>query len=148
MLQFSTRVAAVIVLAAATALSTGTVLSGDVSADQGKDRCSLNTLKATYVFAAHGVLNDGQAALPYAEAGTWTLDGKGGATGVFSASLNGETIESLSAFSATYQHKSGCVFTALAPLGTELLEFHLYTTDQGATITYFTAGVSGVMYRR
>ena len=59
-----------------------------------------------------------------------------------------ETFARLEAFTATYRHESGCVFTALAPVGNEIIEFHLDVADQGATMTYFTAGVSGTQFRR
>ena len=49
---------------------------------------------------------------------------------------------------ATYRHETGCIYTAFAPVGGETLEFHLYLTDQGDTMTYYTAGVSGIMSRR
>jgi hypothetical protein len=147
--QFLAGLVVTLALAAAAALVAGASLTGEVSAAPGRDRCTLATIRGTYVFAAHGVLRDGPTALPYAEAGTWTLDGAGHARGVFSASLNGATIASQEAFeNATYRHEGGCVYTAFAPLENEILEFHLYATDQGATIAYFTAGVSGFQYRR
>jgi hypothetical protein len=148
MLQLSTSVGVMIVLAALAVLITSTPFPGSVSAAEDAAKCTLRTIKGTYVFAAHGVLNDGKSVLPYAEAGTWTLDGLGHARGVFSASLNGTTIANQEAFTATYRHESDCIFTAFAPVGNEVLEFHLYATDQGATMTYFTAGVSGTQFKR
>ena len=137
-----------VLLAALTVLVLGTPHSGEVNASEDPAKCSLNTIKGTYVFAAHGVMNDGQNVLPYAEAGIWTLDGKGNAQGVFSASLNGVPIATQEAFTATYQQESGCVFTAFAPVGNEVLAFHLYTTHEGETITYFAPGFSGTQFKR
>jgi hypothetical protein len=142
------RVAAglgIAVLVTASAALAGGPLSGAVSADQDSGRCTLRTLKGTYVFEARGVLKDGASVVPYAEAGTWTLDGAGHAQGVFSASLNGVTIASQKPLTATYQHKGGCVYTAV---DSENLSFDLYLTNQGDTMTYFTAGVSGSQFRR
>ncbi|MCA1646762.1 MAG: hypothetical protein LC797_15330 [Chloroflexi bacterium] len=137
-----------IVLAASAALILGMPLTEAVSAAADTTKCTLKTLTGTYVLAAHGVLNDGTSVLPYADAGTWTLDGSGHAQGVFSASVNGTTILDQEAFTATYRHEAGCVFTPFAPVGNDVLEFHLYATTQGATMTYFTAGVSGTQFGR
>src|SRR5689334_17447791 len=104
-----------IVLAAVTVLLSGTLRA---AGGNTQDTCTLKTIKGTYLFQAHGVvLSDGEARA-YAEAGTWTLDGKGNATGVFSASIGGVPIATQEAFTATYQQEAGCVFTALAPVGT------------------------------
>ena len=114
----------------------------------GQDTCTLNTIKGTYLFQAQGaVLSDGEVR-PYAEAGTWTLDGKGNAVGVFSAGIDGVSIANQEAFTATYQLESGCVFTAFAPVGTEVFTFHLYTTPSGKTMTYFSPGFSGTQVRQ
>lgn len=142
LLRFSASVGVMIVLVAAA------LLWAQGSAAAGKDRCTLGTLRGTYVYAAQGVLLDGQAALPYAEAGTWTLDGEGRAQGIFSASLNGATIASQEAFTATYRHEGDCLYTAFAPVGDQTLEFHLYLTNQGDTMAYYAAGISGFQYRR
>lgn len=146
-LQLSISIGGTILLAVLTASIVGALLAGGVNA-QGTGRCTLNTLKGNYVYEARGVLKDGDKVLPYAEAGFWILDGAGNAQGVFSASLNGEPLATHEAFTGTYQLKSGCVFTALAPIGNEMFEFHLYSTDQGTTMTYFTTGVSGTMFKR
>ena len=142
LLRFSAGVGVTIVLVAAA------LLWAQGTAAAGKERCDLRTLKGTYVYSARGVLLDGGAALPYAEAGNWTFDGAGRATGVFSASLNGETFASREAFAATYRHEGDCVFTALAPVGDATLEFHLYPTDKADTMTYYSAGISGTQHKR
>lgn len=134
-----------IVLAAVMMLMRGAPSAADGNA---QDTCTLKTIKGTYLFQAHGVvLSDGEARV-YVEAGTWTLDGKGTATGVFSASIGGVPIATQEAFTATYRLESGCVFTALAPVGTETLTFHLYTTPAGKTMTYFSPGFSGTQIRQ
>src|SRR6476646_3962818 len=113
MLRLAIALGGVAALVVATLLLAGGPLRSEARA-AGKDACTLGTLRGTYVYAAHGVLNDGQAVLPYAEAGTWTLDGAGHAQGVFSASLNGTTFASQQAFTATYRHETGCIYTAFA----------------------------------
>ncbi len=134
-----------IVLAALTVLIRGTLSAEE---DNAGDKCTLKTIKGTYLFQAQGaVLSEGEVR-PYAEAGTWTLDGKGNATGVFSAGIGGVSIANQEAFTATYQLESGCVFTAFAPVGTEVFVFHLYTTPEGRTMTYFSPGFSGTMFKR
>src|SRR5215813_2808298 len=135
----------VIVLAALTVLMRGTPRAAEGNA---QDTCSLKTIKGTYLFQAQGaVLSNGQVQT-YAEAGTWTLDGKGNAVGVFSAGVDGASIANQEAFTATYQLESGCVFTAFAPVGTEVFTFHLYTTPSGKTMTYSSPGFSGTMDRQ
>ena len=129
------------------ALVIGAPIGREINA-QGANKCSLKTIKGTYLFEARGVVKDGQKTLAYAEAGTWTLDGAGNAQGLYSAAVDGTVIANQEAFTATYQLKSGCVFTALAPVGDQMVEFHLYTTEQGTTMTYFSPGVSGTQFKR
>lgn len=118
--------------------------SGEVNA-QGANSCSLKTIKGTWVFEARGVVKDGDKVVPYAEAGVWTLDGAGSATGIFSASVNGEVIATQKPLTATYELKPGCAYTAVDSEG---LVFDLYLINQGNTMTYFTAGVSGTQFKR
>jgi hypothetical protein len=126
------------------ALILGASRSGQVNA-QGADSCSLKTIKGTWVFEARGVVVDGGTVVPYAEAGVWTLDGAGKATGIFSASMNGVTIATQKPLTATYALKPGCVFTAVDSEG---LLFDLYPINQGTSMTYFTAGVSGTQFKK
>jgi hypothetical protein len=139
LLRFSAGVGAIIILVAAT------LFWAQGTAAAGKDRCTLGTLKGTYVFAGQGTVVDGGAVVPYAEAGVWTLDGAGNAKGFFSASINGVTFASQKELTATYQHTTGCVYRAV---DSESLEFDLYLSDKGDTITYYSAGFSGTQYKR
>ena len=129
------------------ALVIGALGLGKANAE-GANKCTLKTIKGTYLFEARGFVKDGAKVLPYAEAGTWTLDGAGNAQGVYSAAVDGAVIASQESFTATYQLKTGCIFTALAPVGDQQVEFHLYASDQGATMAYFSPGVSGTQFRR
>ena len=146
-------VGVLILIAALTVLITGTLNSGEVNAQAN---CTLETLNGIYVFEGRGVLLDGEgedaAVLPYAEAGVQTFYGDGTTEGVFSASLNGEPIVSQEHFTATYTLEPDlgldCVYTQFAPVGDDVLEFHLYTTREGSNLTYFGPGVSGRAMKR
>lgn len=117
-----------------------------VAISESQAACTLATLKGTYIFTARGVItDDDNKIVPYAEAGTWTVDGNGNAEGVVSITINGETIATKESFAATYDHISGCVFTAADGFG---LEFDLYTTPSGKTVTYFSPGFSGTMFKQ
>ena len=107
--------------------------------------CTLETLKGTYIFEAQGSIVEDEAILPYAEAGIWTVDGAGNAEGIISISINGEVLATKEAFSATYELESDCVFTVRDAFG---LEFDLYTTPAGKTVTYFSPGFSGTMFKQ
>ncbi len=121
-------------------------LSGEIWAlDSIQEQCTLGTIKGTYLFQAQGVVVEDGEVLPYAEAGIWTLDGEGNAEGVLSASLNGEPYARGDSFTATYENKSGCVFTATDSSG---LEYDMFTTPAGETITYFSPGFSGTQVRQ
>jgi hypothetical protein len=140
-LRFSGVVVGMVLFAAFTMLFMGTLNAKEVNA---RDNCTLKTLKGTYLFQAQGVvIQDGKVS-PYAEAGTWTLDGKGNAAGVLSASIDGVPFATREAFTATYKLTSGCVYSAVDAFG---LEFDLYTTPEGKTMTYFSAGFSGTQFK-
>ncbi len=134
-------VAASVLLAA---MIIGISHSGEAKAEGG-NTCTLKTIKGTWVFEARGVVRDGDKVVPYAEAGVWTLDGAGKATGIFSASVNGVAIARQKPLTATYEHKADCVYTAVDSEG---LPFDLYLINQGTTMTYFTPGVSGTQFKR
>jgi hypothetical protein len=136
-------VAASLILFATVTMLVMETLSVEAVNAQGK--CTLTTIKGTYIFQARGVVIDEGAVRPYAEAGTWTLDGKGKAAGVISASIDGVAFATGDAFTATYALKADCVYTAVDAFG---LAFELYTTPTGRTITYFSPGFSGTMFKQ
>jgi hypothetical protein len=135
-----------ILVAALTVLVHGTLSSGEANA-QGQAECSLKTLEGTYAFEARGAMQTEQAGitvvLPYAEAGNQTFDGDGNFEGYFSASLNGTLIASQQYFTGTYRYEGNCVYTNFAPVGDEVLEFHLYTGPKGTSLSYSGPGISG-----
>jgi uncharacterized protein (TIGR02246 family) len=116
------------------------------------EECAFSTLQGTYMFHGTGLTFDGQASVPYAEAGIIHLDGAGNQEGIFSTSLNGETVDSQTAFSGTYevaaQLEAGCAITAYAPVGDEVLVFHYYTTQGGDSWTYHSSGFSGIAVKQ
>jgi hypothetical protein len=143
-LQVSLGISGAILFVTLTALILGATLSREVNA-QGSNKCSLRTIQGTYIFEARGFIKDGEKTLPWAEAGVWTLDGAGKAVGFFSASVDGAPIARQKPLTATYELTTGCVFRAV---DSESIVFDLYPTEQGTMMTYFSAGVSGTMFKR
>jgi hypothetical protein len=127
----------------ATLLAMGILSAGKAEA-QGE--CTLNTIQGTYLFEAQGVLVDKDSkVLPYAEAGVWTLDGKGEATGIISASTNGVPFARRDAFTATYELSSNCVYHVKDQFG---LDVDLFASPSGDKIMYFSPGFSGTMLKQ
>jgi hypothetical protein len=142
-LRFSVAVALVILFIALAVLSKGPQSIDEVNA-QGT--CTLKTIKGTYLFQGEGVvIDEAGEVVPYAEAGTWTLDGEGSAEGVISGSMNGVAFATRDAFTATYTLDSGCAYAVVDAFG---LQLDLYTTPSGRTMTYFAPGFSGTHVRQ
>jgi hypothetical protein len=138
-LRFSLGVVSVILLALLTMLP---INMGTVRAQAS---CTLETIKGTYIFQGVGVvMNEGELR-SYAEAGVWTLDGSGNASGVISASMNGVPFATRQAFTATYEHTSDCVYSVVDEFG---LTFDMYTTPTGIPMTYFSPGFSGIQLKQ
>jgi hypothetical protein len=121
------------------------------AAPDARVRCSLATLHGTYTMAAQGVQVSGSSAAPFAFAAMQTFDGKGGTTGVYSASFNGGIVRGQS-FTGKYTVRPDCTGTELDDLGggnhgtyDEFLSpdgtmVTVVETDEGAVM-------SGVMHR-
>ncbi len=73
----------------------------------GKARCSLATLRGTYLFAFDGVVIDGDDQVPFAGAGYEVYDGKGKFEGVASESVNGDINRNVH-YSGRYTVKADC----------------------------------------
>ena len=112
---------------------------------QSEDACTLETVAGTYLFHGEGTTVSEGEVLAYAEAGVWTLDGSGHATGVMSASMDGEAFTTREPLTATYEHAGGCVYAVVDEFG---FEVDLYTTPAGTPMTYFAPGFSGVQLRQ
>jgi ketosteroid isomerase-like protein len=121
-------------------------------ASEASGECSLSTLQGTYMFHGRGMTSDGEAIVPYAEAGIIHLDGEGNQEGIFSTSIDGVAVDQQNAFSGTYevaaQLEAGCAITAYAPVGDEVLVFHYYTTQEGDSWTYHSSGFSGIAVKQ
>ena len=143
-LQVVISLGTISLIAALAVLISSVPLSGEINA-QGANKCTLKSIKGTWVFQEQGVVKDAEKVVPWAAAGVWIFDGAGNSQGLYSASINGEAIDRQKIFTATYELKSGCVFKSVDSLG---IVYDVYAIDQGTTATYFAAGVSGTMYRR
>ena len=143
-IRFSSVVAGLILVAVFTMLVWGSLSSEDVNA-QGT--CTLKTIKGTYIFEAQGTISQNEKVVPYAEAGIWTLDGEGNAAGFISIGINGVNEFTKEPFTAEYElvEDADCVFFVTDAFG---LEVDLYSTRSGQTITYYSPGFSGTMYRQ
>jgi hypothetical protein len=73
-------------------------------------KCSVATLKGTYLFAQNGVEIKGNDQRPFALAGYDVFDGNGEVKGVASGNFNGETFRN-DRFSGTYTVKANCTGT-------------------------------------
>jgi hypothetical protein len=140
-LRFAVLVGGTVLFAAFVILFMGLFSAKEVSA---RDNCTLKTIKGTYLFEAQGTVVQEGKVLPYAEAGTWTLDGKGNAAGIISGSIDGVPFATRDAFTATYKLETGCTYSVVDAFD---LHLDLYAAPDGKTMTYFSAGFSGTQYK-
>lgn len=139
-LRFSVAGAGLVLFA--TLLVVGALTAGEA---QAQGECTLDTIRGTYIFEGQGVTVEDGNVLPYAEAGIWTLDGEGNASGFISASRNGEPFARREAFTATYEHTVDCVYAVVDQFG---FEVDLYTSPSGNNMTYFAPGFSGTQVKQ
>jgi hypothetical protein len=98
-----------VVVGVAALLSTvGAGYAKDENASRAK--CSVATLKGTYLFAQNGVEIKGNEQRPFALAGFDVFDGDGGVKGVASGNFNGEVFRK-DPFTGTYTVKANCTGT-------------------------------------
>jgi hypothetical protein len=98
-----------VVVGVAALLSTvGAGYAKDENASRAK--CSVATLKGTYLFAQNGVEIKGNEQRPFALAGYDVFDGDGGVKGVASGNFNGEVFRK-DPFTGTYTVKANCTGT-------------------------------------
>ena len=141
--RLSIIVASLILVATFTSLAWGTLNSEEAEAQSD---CTLKTIKGTYIFEAQGSLTDDDGKVQsYAEAGIWTLDGEGKAAGFISIGVDGENFVTKEPFAADYDLVSGCVYQVTDEFG---LVVDLYATRSGSTITYYSPGFSGTMFKQ
>lgn len=116
-----------------------------VAQAQSESACTLETIAGTYLFHGEGTTVSEGEVFAYAEAGVWTLDGSGNATGVMSASMDGEAFTTREPLTATYEHAGDCVYAVVDEFG---FEVDLYTTPAGTPMTYFAPGFSGIQLKQ
>jgi hypothetical protein len=98
-----------VVVGVAALLSTvGAGYAKDENASRAK--CSVATLKGTYLFAQNGVEIKGNEQRPFALAGFDVFDGNGEVKGVASGNFNGEVFRK-DPFTGTYTVKANCTGT-------------------------------------
>jgi hypothetical protein len=98
-----------VVVGVAALLSTvGAGYAKDENASRAK--CSVATLKGTYLFAQNGVEIKGDEQRPFALAGYDVFDGNGEVKGVDSGNFNGEVFRK-DPFTGTYTVKANCTGT-------------------------------------
>ena len=145
-LRFSIVVVGLILFTTFSVLLMGVLNPQQVNAG---GKCTVNTLKGTYIFEARGVVVDQQGeVVPYAEAGTGTFDGQGKSVAILSTSTNGVSSLSREVLNVTYELKSAsdCIYF-LSVDNIPGLELDLYTTPAGRRITYLSPGFSGTMVK-
>lgn len=121
----------------------GSEINAIMVQDQKPGKCTLKTLRGTYLFEGRGVFVEGGEMIHYAEAGFQNFDGQGNFDGFYSSTLNGEPLDSQQYFTGTYELNSDCVYTNYAPVGDGVLIVHMYTTPKGTYLTYSGPGSSG-----
>ena len=139
-------VALILLVVGAAALSTvGAGYAKDENASS-RAKCSVATLKGTYLFAQNGVEIKGNEQRPFALAGYDVFDGQGEVKGVDSGNFNGEVFRN-DRFTGTYTVKANCTGTLtirdgaathgdifIAPDGSQFAFVRTDPEDVGASI--------------
>ena len=122
-----------VLVVGATALLT-TVGAGNAKNEDASSRakCSVATLKGTYLFAQNGVEIKGDEQRPVAIAGYEVFDGNGKVKGVDSSNFNGEITRN-ERFSGTYTVNADCTGTATYSDGTRYDQF---IAPDGSILTF------------
>jgi hypothetical protein len=98
-------------------------------------RCTLKTLKGTYIFALQGYQVQDNQSIPIANAGMETFDGKGAVEGRYTQSVNGEI--SRATYSGTYTITPECVVTYTITDSTGATsQFDEYVSPDGDELTF------------
>src|SRR5918993_2455570 len=121
----------VVVGAAALLTTVGAGYAKDEDASS-RVKCSVATLKGTYLFAQNGVEIKGNDQRPFAIAGYDVFDGNGDVKGVASGNFNGETFRNESG-SGTYSVKANCTGTFTFTNGTR---YDLFIAPDGSMFTF------------
>jgi hypothetical protein len=120
-----------VVVGAAALTSVGAGYAKDEDASR-RAKCSVATLKGTYLFAADGVEIKGNDQIPASYAGYEVFDGNGKVNQVFSANLNGK-VTRYETISGTYTVDADCTGTATYADGTR---FDQFIAPDGSKLTF------------
>jgi len=121
--------------ALATALFLGSVNPSHADSGHG-GRCSLATLKGTYVFANDGFHIVEGKAVPFAQAGQETYDGNGHIEGVYSGSEGKQVAEQIR-YTGTYTITPECFADLTYKDSTGVIShYHQFVSPNGRVFTF------------
>ena len=125
----------VVVGAAALLTTVGAGYAKDENASS-RAKCSVATLKGTYLFAQNGVEIKGNSEQrPFAIAGYDVFDGQGGVKGVASGNVNGEVFRK-DPFSGTYTVKANCTGTVTFRGGAAATQGDIFIAPDGSKFAF------------
>ena len=125
--------ALILLVVGAAALSTvGAGYAKDENASS-RAKCSVATLKGTYLFAQNGVEINGNDQRPFALAGYDVFDGQGEVKGHASANFNGKITRSKEPLPGTYAVKANCTGTLTFTNGTR---YDIFIAPDGSMFTF------------
>ena len=125
----------VVVGAAALLTTVGAGYAKDENASS-RAKCSVATLKGTYLFAQNGVEIKGNSEQrPFAIAGYDVFDGQGGVKGVASGNVNGEVFRK-DPFSGTYTVKANCTGTVTFRGGAAATQGDIFIAPDGSQFAF------------
>lgn len=134
-------------------LGAGLLIVGSESPVQAESKCTLSTLKGTYIYALDGFLIQGDNAAertPFAQSGQETYDGHGFLTiGAASASMNGTIVRST--YAGTYTVNPDCSGTVtFTDNFNQTFHYDIFIRDDGREFVYTQtdAGVVTAGYER
>ena len=104
--------------------------------DSSRAKCSVATLKGTYLFAQNGVEIKGNSEQrPFAIAGYDVFDGNGEVKGVASGNFNGEVFRK-DPFTGTYTVKANCTGTVTFRGGGAATQGDIFIAPDGSTFAF------------
>jgi hypothetical protein len=125
-----------VVGAAALLTSVGAGYAKDENASSSRAKCSVATLKGTYLFAQNGVeIRGNSEQRPFAIAGYDVFDGDGGVKGVASGNVNGEVFRK-DPFTGTYTVKANCTGTVTFRGGAAATQGDIFIAPDGSKFAF------------
>jgi hypothetical protein len=130
---------ALILLVAVGAAALLTTVGAGYAKDENvssRAKCSVATLKGTYLFAQNGVEIKGNSEQrPFAIAGYDVFDGQGEVKGVSSGNFNGEVFRN-DRFSGTYSVKANCTGTVTFRGGSAATQGDIFIAPDGSKFAF------------